>query len=87
MLNESDINEAINSLKETQRYCTEQMNVLKQQKYDVDDLRLLINVIFSTDADLYISILTILKQGSVVSCSSCIFSFYLVVFLFKILLI
>ena len=62
-LDENHINEAIESLKETQRFCLMQRNVLKQEKCASDDLRLLMNEIFSTDAELYIAILSVLKQG------------------------
>ena len=51
------------SLKETQKYCLTQRNILKQEKCSPDDLRLLMNEILSTDAELYMAILNILKQG------------------------
>ncbi|CAB4025921.1 Tetratricopeptide repeat 39C [Paramuricea clavata] len=62
-LDETHIDEAIGCLKETQRYCITQRNILKQEKCSADDLRLLMNEIFSTDAELYMAILSILKQG------------------------
>ena len=62
-LDESHINEAIDSLKETQRYCAMQSNNLRKEKCSSDDLRLLMNEIFCTDTELYMAILTILKQG------------------------
>ena len=62
-MEETHINEAMDSLKETYRYCATQKNTLKQKKCNDDDLRLLMNEIFCTDADLYMAILSILKQG------------------------
>ncbi|XP_028406019.1 tetratricopeptide repeat protein 39C-like [Dendronephthya gigantea] len=62
-LDEAHINETIDSLKETQRYCTMQSNHLRKEKCSSDDLRLLMNEIFCTDTELYMAILTILKQG------------------------
>jgi hypothetical protein len=42
-----------------------QRDILKQEKCSSDDLQMLMNEIFSTDAELYMAILSILKQGKI----------------------
>lgn len=65
-LEENDINGAICSLKETQRFCESQRNHLRQKKcHEEQNLEYLMNEILSTDAELYMAVLTILKHGMI----------------------
>ena len=63
LLNFDEINEGIKSLKETQNYCLTKKQILRREKCNGDDLRLLILDIFCTDAELFEAILNVAKQG------------------------